>query len=290
MYEPRWEWPATADEVQAILTSAGGEARLIAGGTDLAVLIKNGQVRPRVLVDLGRVERLSFVDAGSGEARAAIGSTATHAQVVADHTLRARATALAEACGSVGSRQIRARGTIGGNLANASPAADSAVALLALDAAVHVRSGAPMRGRSVRVPLECFFEGPGRTVLGHADLITAVSFDLPEVNARSTYLKVGQRNALAIAIASAAVVFEPSAGRIRIALGSVAPTPVRARAAERLFEAEWRRAGDRGALIDDVAAAAEDAAAPIDDVRAGAWYRTDLVRTLTRRALIKVCH
>jgi CO/xanthine dehydrogenase FAD-binding subunit len=290
MYEPQWESPATTDEVAAILTSAGAEARLIAGGTDLAVQIKRGEVRPQVLVDLGRVEELSHVSAGSGEAPAEIGAIATHAAVAVDHALRARATALAEACRSVGSPQIRARGTIGGNLANGSPAADSAVALLALDATVHVRSGAPMRDRSARVPLECFFEGPGVTVLGHSDFITAVSFDLPEVNARSAYLKVGQRNAMAIAIASAAVIFEPSSGRIRIGLGSVAPTPVRAKAAERLFEAEWRRTRDRVNLIDDVAEAAVEAADPIDDVRASAWYRTDLVRTLTRRALMKVCH
>lgn len=290
MYEPQWESPATADDVVSILASVGAEARLIAGGTDLAVQIKRGEVRPRVLVDLGRVEELSYVRAGSGEARAEIGAIATHAEIATDHALRARATALAEACRTVGSPQIRTRGTIGGNLANASPAADSAVALLALDATVHVRFAAPKRNRGVRVPLECFFEGPGVTALGRADLITGVSFNLPEVNARSAYLKVGQRNALAIAIASAAVVFEPSTGRIRIALGSVAPTPVRAKAAERLFEAGWQRTPDRAALIEEVAAAAVDAADAIDDVRASAWYRTDLVRTLARRALMKVCH
>ncbi len=289
MYEPLWESPSTVGEVEAILAWAGGRARLIAGGTDLTVLIRKGEVRPEILVDLGRVEALSHVDTGSADERAEIGALATHADVARDHVLRARATALTDACRTVGSPQIRARGTIGGNIANASPAADGAVALLALDAAVHVRPGGPSHERREPVPLERFFEGPGKTALAPAEFISAVTFDLPEVTARSAYLKLGQRNALAIALASAAVVFEPSAGRVRIALGSVAPTPVRATAAEELFEAEWPRAGARETLIDRVAALAVEATSCIDDVRASAWYRTDLVSTLTRKALMRLC-
>jgi carbon-monoxide dehydrogenase medium subunit len=290
MYEPQWERPTTVGEVEAILASAGGRARLIAGGTDLAALIKRGDVRPEILVDLGRVEGVSYVDTASADGCVEIGALATHAQVACDHTLRARATALADACRSVGSPQIRARGTIGGNVVNASPAADGAVALLAFDAVVRIREAHPSRGRRKPVPLAEFFEGPGRVALGPAELVTAVSFDLPEVNARSVYLKVGQRNALAIAIASVAVVFEPSAGRVRIALASVAPTPVRATAAEELFAAEWPSAGDHGALFGKVADAAVESTSCIDDVRASAWYRADLVRTLTRRALAKLCY
>lgn len=289
MYEPHWEAPTKVEEVAAILASAGERARVIAGGTDLAILIKRREVRPEVLVDLGRVDGLSYVDSGSRAERVELGALATHAQIASDHVLRARATALADACRSVGSPQIRARGTIGGNLVNASPAADGAVALLAMGAVVHVRSGAPGGSRGGPLPLERFLEGPGRAALAPTEFVTAVSFELPAANARSAYLKVGQRSALAIAIASVAVVFEPSAGRVRIALGSVAPTPVRAAAAERLFEAEWPRARDRGAVVGEVAAAAVEAASSIDDVRASAWYRTDLVRTLTRKALTKLC-
>lgn len=288
MYEPLWERPDSVGEVEAILASAGGRARLIAGGTDLAVLIKKGEVRPEILVDLGRVRGMSHVDTGSGGERVEIGALATHARIARDHTLLARATALADACRTVGSPQIRTRATIGGNIVNASPAADGAVALLAFDAAVKVRRSHPSRGRRDSVPLERFLEGPGRVALAPSELVSAVKFELPEEGARSAYLKVGQRNAVAIAIASVAVVFEPSAGRVRIALGSVAPTPVRARAAEELFEAEWPRTRAREALIDKVAAIAVEASSCIDDVRASAWYRADLVKTLTRRALTRL--
>jgi CO/xanthine dehydrogenase FAD-binding subunit len=288
MYEPVWERPETADTLEAILASAGGRARMIAGGTDLTPLIKRGEVRPEILVDLGRVEGLSRIDIGPGGGWAEIGALTTHARVARDHTVHGRATVLADACGAVGSPQIRARGTIGGNIANASPAADGTVALVALDATVHVR---PVGGRGEKggIPLAGFFEGPGKTVLGPEEFISSISFGLPEMGARSAYLKVGQRNALAIAIVSAAVVFEPSTGRVRIALGSVAPTPVRATAAEELFAAEWPRAKAREALLDEVAATAIEATACIDDVRASAWYRADLVRTLTRRTLGMLC-
>jgi carbon-monoxide dehydrogenase medium subunit len=284
MYEPLWERPTTVGEVEAILASAEGRAKLIAGGTDLAVLIKRGEARPEILVDLGRVTGLSHVDVAR-DGRVEIGALATHARISRDRALIARAAALAQACRTVGSPQIRARATIGGNVVNGSPAADGAVALLAFGASVKVRRSHPSRGRHAPVPLAEFFEGPGKVALTTTELATAVTFDLPEEGARSVYLKVGQRNALAIAIASAAVVYEPSAARVRIALGSVAPTPIRAAAAEELFAAEWPGATDRAGLIDEVAARAVESASTIDDVRAGAWYREDLVRTLVRRSL-----
>lgn len=283
MYEPLWKRPETAGEVAAILASEGDRARLIAGGTDLAVLIKRGDVRPEILIDLGRVEGVSRIDVGP-DGRAEIGALVTHERIARDPTFLARASALAQACHSVGSPQIRARGTIGGNIVNASPAADGAVALLAFGASVTVDRGGPTGSRA-SVPLGEFFEGPGRVALEPTEFVTAVAFDLPDPGARSVYLKVGQRNALAISIASAAVVYEPGRARVRIALGSVAPTPVRASAAEELFAAEWPGATDREDLIDGVAAKAVEATSCIDDVRASAWYRADLVETLTRRAL-----
>jgi CO/xanthine dehydrogenase FAD-binding subunit len=288
MYEPLWERPEAIGDVESILASAPGRARVIAGGTDLAILIRSGEVRPEILVDLGRVAGMSQIEAPGDDGRAEIGALTTHARIAGDEAIRARAAALAQACRKVGSRQIRSRGTIGGNIVNGSPAADGAVALLAFDAAVEVRGANTPEG-SRRVPLREFFEGPGKVALAPSEFVTAVTFDLPGADARSDYLKVGQRNALAIAIASTAVVFEPSTGRVRIALGSVAPTPVRATAAEDLFGAEWSRSGASGALMDKVADLAVEAASTIDDVRASAWYRADLVRTLTRRALGSLC-
>jgi carbon-monoxide dehydrogenase medium subunit len=284
MYEPVWHRPASVDEVTRLLAQEGERARLIAGGTDLAVRISSGNEVPPVLIDLGRVDDLSRVDVTSG--RAMLGATATHGAIVRHGELIERASVLAEACRSVGSPQIRARGTIGGNVANGSPAADGSVALLALDAVAHVSS----HGRSGRdVPLSEFWTGPGSTVLGSGELLETLEFEMPSPGSRSAYTKAGQRNALAIAIVSVAGVFDPSDGRIRLALGSVAPTPVRAESAESLFAEGWSAAGDRDAFLREVAGRAVEATTCIDDVRATATHRRRLTRALVERTLTRLC-
>ncbi len=284
MYEPRWASPETVEDTVAVIADEEEHARLVAGGTDLAVLVRTGDVRPELLVDLGRVRELVRIDVGRG--RVALGATVTHGAMASHPVLRERVTVLAEAARSVGSPQIRSRGTVGGNVVNASPAADAAVALLALDCAVGVMS---RDGGAREVPLSEFFSGPGETVLRPSELVTGVVFGLPSEEARSVYIKVGQRNALAIAIVSVAVVFEPSRGLVRMALGSVAPTPVRAAAAEELFESRWAGGSGREGIIDEVAECAVEATSCIDDVRATGEYRRALVGVLTSRALRSVC-
>lgn len=281
MYEPTWRFPASIDELSAVLREEDG-ARIIAGGTDLAVLIQRGETRPRVLVDIGRIEELSRLST-TGD-RIEVGTAVTHERVAADGDLRAAVPVLAEACRSVGSPQIRARGTIGGNLANASPAADGVTALLALDGEVALASSEGTR----TLGLSEFLEGPGRTALRAGEFLLGVMFDRPSPDARSVYLKAGQRNAMAIAIASVAAVYEPGRGRVRIAMGSVAPTAVRAAGAERLFE-ERHGDGATPELVAAVAREATSAACCIDDVRGSGTYRTHLVRALTERALEKLC-
>jgi len=286
MYEPRWVFPRTLEEACDVLREAAGRARAVAGGTDLVPLVRSGALRPEILVDIGRVEDASAIDRDDGEFR--IGALATHGSVAGDDRVWREAAVLAEACSSVGSPQIRSRGTVGGNLANASPAADGAVALLALDASACVCTGRGGGDERI-VPLSEFFQGPGETVLSPGELVQEVRFERLSRDARSLYLKVGQRNALAIAIVSVATVFEPGRGSVRIAIGSAAPTPTRARDAEGLFESEWPTAADREILIDEVARVATGAVRPIDDVRATARYRTVLVEALVRRALHRLC-
>lgn len=284
MYEPCWASPATIGEAVAALSDQEGDARPIAGGTDLTVLVRDGGVRPALLVDLGRVADLARIDV-EGE-RVTLGATATHDALMRHPTINERATVLAQAARRVGSPQIRSRGTVGGNLANASPAADVAVALLALDSSVTAESGEG----GVREIRTCdLFSGPGETVLRQSELLTEVAFEVPSSDARSVYVKMGQRNALAIAIVSVAVVHEPERGTVRIALGSVAPTPLRATEAERLFESRWGAESDIEALIVDVARRAAEATHTIDDVRATAAFRRELAGTLARRALRSVC-
>ncbi|MBD3347629.1 MAG: xanthine dehydrogenase family protein subunit M [Candidatus Eisenbacteria bacterium] len=310
MYDPVWKRPRSIEEsIEALSETAGAggpaaataegagrerptsdisgravHARPIAGGTDLAVRIASGIERPSTLVDLGRVEALRVFERKGH--RVLVGATVTHGRLSDGDELRDGARVLRMACGRVGSPQIRARGTVGGNLVNASPAADAVAALVALDATVHVRLG---DGTASDVPAREFITGPGTCALGSCDLLESVSFDLPGEGARSVYLKAGQRNALAIAIVSVAAVYLPGEGRVRLALGSVAPTPVRAEAAEALFGDRWP--GPRGddGLFGEVAERAAGSTCCIDDVRATASYRRRLTRVLTERALREVC-
>lgn len=289
MYEPEWRTPATRAEALTILAELGEDAVIVAGGTDLVPLISSGRQRPPVLVDLGRVDELRSMDVRSDETaavRVEIGALVTHGALARDDLALGAPNALSAACRTVGAPQVRARGTIGGNLANASPAADGSVALMALGASVVIES--EEEGRR-EVPLAEFFRGPGQTVLQTGELVTGAAFDRPSSEARGVYRKAGQRNALAIAIASVALVHEPAEGTVRIALGSVAPTPVRATEAEKLFASGWDEMAGRDELLSEVAQAAARAASPIDDIRASAWYRTVLVEVLTKRALEEAC-
>ncbi len=291
MYEPTWKFPTTALEAAEILREAAGAATPIAGGTDLTVRLRKGEERPAVLIDLAGIEEFGGVELTpdpDAVGQMTIGALVTHGALAADDLVHEHVPLLADACATVGSPQIRSRGTIGGNVANASPAADAAVALLALDAAVRVVSADDCEGDRGGLPLEGFFTGPGETVLRDDELVGAISFDGPAKSARSVYLKAGQRNALAIAIVSVAALYEPEAGLVRVALGSVAPTPVRAGDAEGLFEAEWP-AGDCEAVIDAVAVLAARRTSCIDDVRASGKYRRILVEALTRSALRQLC-
>jgi CO/xanthine dehydrogenase FAD-binding subunit len=279
MYEPTWRLPATIDEALADLAAEVGGARLIAGGTDLVPRIRCGAASPPVLIDLSRVEAMHYLFGGDPRAGTPveIGALVTHGELV-----QSDLPLLSAASGRVGGPQIRARGTVGGNIANASPAADATTALVALEAELVLASES--NGKR-RLPLDAFLLGPGETALGPDELIVGVVFDRLDGDASTVYLKEGQRNALAIAVTSVALVLDRARRRLRIALGSVAPTVVRARRAEALFESEWDRAGDRRALTEAVADAAVEAAMPIDDVRASAGHRRALVRALVARGL-----
>jgi len=289
MYEPEWRVPASKSEALAVLAEAGPGAMVVAGGTDVSSLIRKRSLRPPLLVDLGRAEDMRTLDVAQNSkagARCLIGATVTHATLARDPGVARAAAVLSAACRTVGGPQIRARGTIGGNVSNASPAADGTVALFALGASAVIESEG---GARREVPLAGFLTGPGKTILARDELVTAVAFDRTSPEARGVYRKVGQRNALAIAVVSVAVVFEPDEGTASIALGSVAPTPIRATEAEKLFADGWGAAagserGRRG-LIDEAARTAVEAMSPIDDVRASAWYRTVLAEVRVRRAL-----
>jgi len=271
--------PTSIDEALRLLAEHGPEARIIAGGTDLLVELQRGVRQARVLVDVTRVgglDRVCLDEAGSLH----IGPTVTHNQVVASDLLIERAFPLALACWWVGTPQLRNRGTVAGNLVTASPANDTITALWALDARLTLRS---TRGERT-VAISDFYRGVRQTVLAPDEMLTDIVIPPLTPDQRGTFAKLALRRTHAIAVVNAAAVLTfdgDVVGQARITLGSVAPTIIRAPAAEDAL------AG--GPLTDARVAEAADlaaqAAAPIDDIRGSASYRREIVRVLVRRAL-----
>ena len=255
------------------------EAVPIAGGTDLMVELNFDRWRPEALLDLTRIAELG--DWAREEGWLRIGAGATYAQIVAE--LPDLLPGLAIAARTVGSPQIRNRGTLGGNLGTASPAGDALPPLLASHAEVEVASLAGRR----RVPLRNFLVGPKRSALGPRELIVAVT--LRPATGPQQFSKVGPRNAMAIAVASFALDVDPVRRRVGTGIGSAGPTPLRAEEAERflegvLDEADWRGELPESALrrFGELVAAA---ARPIDDVRGTAAYRRHALAVMARRTL-----
>jgi CO/xanthine dehydrogenase FAD-binding subunit len=276
----RWE-DALAEK------AARPDAVPIAGGTDLMVAVNRGGPRPDVLLDLTRVDGLA--DWSRQDGRLRIGAAVSYARLVRE--LAGLAPGLAAAARTVGSPQIRNRGTVGGNLASASPAGDCHPPLLAAGAVVELASVRGVR----RLPVGELFTGVKRTVLAPDELIAAV--DLPVARGPQEFAKVGTRNAMVIAVCSVAVALDPAAGTVGTGLGSVAPTPRRAVRAEVYVTGEIAELGlwdSRDELPDPVATRFGElvaaAAAPIDDVRGTAAYRRHALGVLGRRVLQRAWH
>lgn len=254
------------------------EAVPIAGGTDLMVAVNFGRLRPDSLLDLSGVAELSTWERRDGALR--IGAGATFARIASD---LGEFPPLVQAARTVGSPQIRNRATIGGNLATASPAGDALPVLAAYGGDVLLAS---VRGER-RLRWDEFLVGPKRTALAQDELIVGVEW--PLVDGPGSFAKVGTRNAMVIAIASVSLQLDTQAREVRIALGSVAPTVVRASEAE-AFAAEAVDWDDPERPLPETAARefgvfAAAAAHPIDDVRGSAAYRRHAVEVLACRAL-----
>jgi CO/xanthine dehydrogenase FAD-binding subunit len=254
----------------------------ICGGTDVMVELNFDHRRPAALLDLTRVARLR--DWGTEDGRVRLGAGVTYARVITElgHLL----PGLAMAARTVGSPQIRNRGTVGGNLGAASPAGDSHPALLAAEAEIEVESAA----RGVRrLPVTEFYTGVKRNALAADELIAAVLVTPP--TGPQQFCKIGTRNAMVIAVAAFGLALHPDRGAVGTGIGSAAPTPRRAVDAERFLAGELAAAGlwdSRGALPEGLARAFGErvaaATAPIDDVRGSAAYRRHSIGVLARRA------
>jgi CO/xanthine dehydrogenase FAD-binding subunit len=254
----------------------------LAGGTDLMVEINFDRRRPEALLDLNPVSELADWTIEDGEL--VLGATLPYARVITE--LGNRLPGLAMASRTIGSPQIRNRGSIGGNLGSASPAGDSHPVLLALNATVEVASA---RGSRL-IPIDDFYLGHRRSALAPDELIHAVR--IPAGSGPCQFAKVGTRNAMVIAVCSFAVALHPATGSVRTGIGSAAPTPLRATAAEQFLAGELDSAGHWESRSELPAAMAArfgelvaQAAAPIDDVRGTARYRRQALAVLARRTL-----
>jgi xanthine dehydrogenase FAD-binding subunit len=272
--------------IQALAVLAGpGGTTVLAGGTDLMPQSNAGRLRPAAtLLNIRRIEALDLIVVDGGTL--VIGSLVTIARLQKDALVREHAPVLAQVAEQFASQQIRNSATLGGNICNASPAGDMLPALLALDAELELASLAKDGTVSTRrVPIDGFFTGPGRTKREAHELLTAVRVPQPAAGQLAKFYKAGTRPALDIStIAIAFAARRDSEGRlhgVRLALGAVAPIPMRARRAEALLEGKVLDA----ALADAAAKAAAGKTQPIDDVRASAWYRKELLHNMTRRML-----
>jgi CO/xanthine dehydrogenase FAD-binding subunit len=254
----------------------------IAGGTDVMVDLNFDRRRPGALLDLGRVPELREWTTEDGWIR--LGAGVPYARIIDD--LRAALPGLAMASRTVGSPQIRIRGTVGGNLGSASPAGDAHPPLLAADAVVEVGSAA--RGTR-RIPVADFYTGVKRNALEEDELIAAVL--VPPASGPQQFCKVGTRNAMVIAVSAFACALHPDRKAVGTGIGSAAPTPRRAPEAEAFLAGELESAGmweSRGELSETLARAFGErvaaAASPIDDVRGTAAYRRHSLAVMARRA------
>ncbi len=270
--------PTSVDETLRLLATHGPEARLIAGGTDLLIELERGVRQVPVLIDISRVSGLDGVHVDGNTLR--LGPLLTHNRLVVARSVTERVLPLAQAAWSVGGPAIRNRATLGGNLVTASPANDTITPLWALGASVTLRSTHGER----TLPFPEFYRGVRQVDMAPDEMVVQVNVPALGADERGVFMKLGLRNALAISLVNVAVVLRFEGQRIiraRIALGSVAPTVIRA------CEAEGVLVG--GSLHDEqierAAELAAEAAAPIDDLRSGADYRRRMVGVLVRRAL-----
>jgi carbon-monoxide dehydrogenase medium subunit len=271
--------PQSVDDCLKALAADPAGAKLVAGGTDLLPQMKNGLLKPARVVDLSGVTELRALGSADGSGLR-IGAAVTARELELDARVRARYASIAESGALVGSVQVRNLATVGGNLCNAAPSADMAPPLIALDAVAVI---AGPKGRR-RVPLAEFFTGVRRTVLGADELLVELVVPDPGASSGGNYLRHTPRRELDIAVVGVAAQVTLAGGKCakaRIALAAVAPTPVRATAAERALEGQTLTPE----LIERAAGLAVEAAKPIADQRGSVEFRRHLTRVLTRRTL-----
>ncbi len=271
--------PKSVGEALSLLAKYGDQAKVIAGGTDVMVDMKYKE-EPGCLVNIKRIPGMNNIQENGGSLR--IGPLVTIRDIETSKLVRARLPLLWDASHQFASLQIRNTATIGGNICRASPSGETLAPLLVLEAKARL---AFSDGEKTEA-LTSFFQGPGKSSLGGKGLLTEIEIPYPAAGSRGVYLKHAVRGAMDIAMVGVAVLVTPDASKnnlqdIRIGLGAVAPTPIRASKTEALLRGKPLTA----ALLKEAAAMAASESSPISDQRSSAEYRRWIVEALTRRGL-----
>jgi xanthine dehydrogenase FAD-binding subunit len=273
--------PTKVEEAAELL--AGGEATVFAGATDLMLQVRSGaKAYAPTLVNLRRVEGLRGTTEANGAIR--LGALTTITDVLNDKVLRRSAPVLCETAEKFACGQVRNSATVGGNVCNASPAGDMIIPLLLLDAEAELVSWVDGEANWRRIPLCNFFDGPGKTKLRASEILTALTFRTPAADFVAGFQKFGTRRSMDISVVSVGIGGRMSEGVLtdaRVAFGAVAPVPLRGRDTEAALEGQ----SICEATIEAAARTADAEVSPISDVRGSAWYRRELIKTLTGRLL-----
>lgn len=300
--------PETVEEALGLMARLDG-AKYIAGGTDVMVLIRQKKLRPNHLISLRNIMGLGSIDSGNG---LKLGAGATHNEIDRNDTIRRSYTALTDAAHQLGSQQIRNVATIGGNICNAAPSADTACPLLVFDTIASVVGPTGRR----EIDLDDFFKGPGTTALREGEMVREFRIPAFRENTGSAYIKHTRRQAMDLPIIGLAARITITIGKnggawprngippmtggypqilsrfeegevrcedARIAMAVVAPRPMRARKAEQALKGEVIS----GQLLQEIGEIAASEASPRDSIRGEAWYRTEMIKVLLKRAIVR---
>ena len=273
--------PKSTAETLELVSKLGNRAKILAGGTDLMVVMKAQAIKPECIIDINGVQEFRTITCEPGKG-AVIGTNAKLSEIQFSAAIQAKYPALAYATGEIGSSQVRNMGSLGGNSCNASPAAETPTPLVALNAKVVVNSVSGER----ELPLEDFILGVRKLALVEGEMLT--KFVLPEPAAKSAcrYAYMGRRDAMEIDCVNMAVNIElendgETVKAVRLVMGSVSPRPLISQAVSALLVG--KKLNDE--IIEEAAEAAQGEAKPIDDIRASAEYRREIVKVLARRLL-----
>lgn len=280
---PGYVAPQKIEEVLEILSKYGKEIKIIAGGTDLLVQYYDRLYEVSAWLDLKNIEELKEIKIDQNQIE--IGAMATHTQLESSADIKRYYPVLSQAAADIGSPQIRNRGTIGGNIVNASPAGDLLPALIAYRAQFKLL----FNKKEVLIPAENFFIGPKKTILKPEQLLSKIIIPIPEQNTYSSWIKIGKRKALIVATVSLALVISMAEDNkiikeVKVCLGSVAPTPFE------IMEIREKMIGRQFNQLDfnELGQLVEDRISPIDDIRGTKEYRQDVTKNIMINALKKI--